>query len=264
MYSYDKNLQVYIDLAEMYQLQRDAGMREVFLMLAADSALKAGRPGQAEQLRQELLKQNPYHALKPFPTFVEAAQHPDIESYLNDLRLKYPVEVAEDMLESIIPATLPPPSSTTPGTDPPQPRAPHVPTLPPQPTPAPTANDPEKPLKVYRESYELDETQPPPTLPPQPRQPKPVGQPKPPLPRPPARAAQPGRVPPPPAGRPRPVPPRPAPLPMTETAAKPKPEPEEEQPTNGAWVGTLLYLIVLAAGVALAMYTLVPHELLQD
>ena len=41
---------------------------------AGNAALKAGRPGQAEQLRQELLKQNPYHALKPFPTFVEAAR----------------------------------------------------------------------------------------------------------------------------------------------------------------------------------------------
>jgi hypothetical protein len=29
-------------------------------------------------------------------------------------------------------------------------------------------------------------------------------------------------------------------------------------------VGMLLYLIVLAAGVALAVFTLVPHELLQD
>src|SRR5438132_14107957 len=133
MHSYDKILQVYIDLAEMYHQQRDAGMREVFLMLAADAALRAGRPGQAEQLRQELLKQNPYHALKPFPTFVEAAQHPDIENYLDDLRLKYPVEVAEDMLESVIPATLPPPASTAPGTDPPQPRIPLGPTMPPQP-----------------------------------------------------------------------------------------------------------------------------------
>jgi hypothetical protein len=264
MHSYDKILQVYVDLAQMYQQQNDAGMREVFLMLAADAALRAGRPGQAEQLRQELLRQNPYHALKPFPTFVEATQHPDIENYLDDLRLKYPVEVAQDMLESVIPATLSPPASTTPGTDPPQPRGTLSPTLPPQPNPA--AVDPEKPLKVYRESYEVDETQPPPTLPPQPRQPKPAAQPKPPMPRQPPRAAPPGRVPAPPAGRPRPVPPRPAPPPvaLAPPATKPKPEPEEEQPTNGAWVGTLLYLLVLAAAAALTMFTLVPHELLQD
>ncbi len=263
MHSHDKILQVYVDLAEMYQQQQDAAMREVFLMLAADAALRAGRPGQAEQLRQELLRQNPYHALKPFPTFVEATQHPDIENYLDDLRMKYPAEVAEDMLESIIPANLPPPASGVPGTDPPQTLNPIPATLPPPPSASnPQGNDPEKPLKVYRESYEVDETQPPPTIPPQPRQPKPAAQPRPPMPRQPQRTAPPRASVHPPAGRPRPVPPRPAPPPAPAPAAKL--DPEDEHPTNGSWVGTLLYLVVLAAAVALAMFTLLPHELLQD
>ena len=48
-------------------------------------------------------------------TFAEAVQHPDIENYLDDLRQKYPVEVAQDLLESIW-AQSPQPSADIPAT----------------------------------------------------------------------------------------------------------------------------------------------------
>ena len=39
---------------------------------------------------------------------------------------------------------------------------------------------------------------------------------------------------------------------------------EEEKLAAGAWVGSLLFMVVLAAGVALLMLTLFPHELLDE
>lgn len=268
MFTFEKSVQVYLDLAEMYQQQQDAGMREVFLLLAADTSLRAGKTSQAEQLRQELLRNNPYHVLKPFPTFVEAAQHPDIQNYLDDLRMKYPPEVAEDLLESVIPATLSQVMSDVPGTAPPEKK--HALLTPPPakraieqvPT---TLDEPKTPFKVYRETYEVDETQPPPTLPPQPRQPRAAVPPRP-------RQAPPRpTAPPPPAPRAAAPPPpaprgRPAPRPVPPVMERPSmiPQPDEGRSMGGAWVGTLLYLIVMATGVALAMLTLVPYELLRD
>ncbi len=264
MHSDEKALQAYLDLAALYKQQQDAGMREVFLMLAADAALRAGRPSQAEQLRQELLRENPHHVLKPFPTFVEAAQHPDIDNYLDDLRQKYPLEVAEDLLGSIFPMNLPAPGQDVPATMPPQPR-PKSPSMPPPAETKPPAEEGEKPFKVYREQYEVDETQPPPTLPPQP---KPAGQPRP--------RALPRQAPPRPAASPRPSTSTPPPrtrAPVPRRAAAPPPpivavprpgaDPEEDKMASGAWVGTLLYVIVLAVAVAVAMFTLVPHELFE-
>ena len=60
-----------------------------------DAALRAGHTAEAELLRQRLLRLNPHHLLKPYASFAEAAGHPDIQSYIEELRLKYPVEVAE-------------------------------------------------------------------------------------------------------------------------------------------------------------------------
>jgi len=261
MNSHEQALAVYVDLADHFQRKDDPGMREIFLVLAADTALKAGQPAKAEQLRAELLTDNPYHLLKPFPTFAEAIQHPDIEIYVADLREKYPVEVARDLLEPLLPGALAlspqeqasRPVDTGPLTPPPTRRQPAA--VPPAPRPP---EDPSEPLRVFREAPDVAETQPPPTLPPQ-RAPRPAGQPRPapaapPRPRPPA---------PPPAGRPRPLaPPQPvaaAPPARTAPAASP---PEEGKLTAGAWVGTLLFMVMLAAGVALLMLTLFPQELL--
>ena len=44
-------LRVYRELADWYERQRQPQMRDRFLMLAADAALAAGRPDEAERLR---------------------------------------------------------------------------------------------------------------------------------------------------------------------------------------------------------------------
>src|SRR6266851_1587948 len=102
MQSREHTLRVYQELADSFAQQQNPGMRDMFLMLAADAALRANHTAEAELLRVRLLKLNPDHLLKPYASFAEAIASPDIRNYLDELRQKYPVEVAEEMLESVL------------------------------------------------------------------------------------------------------------------------------------------------------------------
>lgn len=95
------SLDVYRQLAEWYERLNQASMRDRFLVLAADSALYAGLAEEAEMLRQRLLQANPHHLLKPYRSFAEALQTPDVQVYIQDLRTNYPLQVAEDLLRSL-------------------------------------------------------------------------------------------------------------------------------------------------------------------
>lgn len=117
MYSYEYTLQVYQELADIYDRQNDPKRRDQFLALAADEALRAGRADEAERLRQRLLRLNPSHLLQPYVSFTEAASAPHIREYLDGLRQTYPIEAAEELLQEIplsgpadadVPATMPP------------------------------------------------------------------------------------------------------------------------------------------------------------
>ena len=185
----ERTLQVYQELSDSFERQHNPSMRDLFLMLAADAALHAGHTAEAELLRQRLLRLNPHHLLKPYTSFAEAAGHPDIQSYIEELRQKYPAEVAEEMLESAlphdldidlgdIPATMPPtprsrlrpPTVTPPAGDDqtyrlrPEPEPP-LPVSGPPPVPNLAETQPlpseGEPLKVYRLHPEVEETKPP-------------------------------------------------------------------------------------------------------
>jgi hypothetical protein len=94
-------LRVYKELADWYERQRQPPMRDRFLVLAADAALLANRPDEAEELRLRLLKANPHHMLKPYASFVQAIKAPDVLTYVKDLRVNYPANVAEDLLRRL-------------------------------------------------------------------------------------------------------------------------------------------------------------------
>ena len=94
-------LQVYKDLAECYERRGQAQMRDRFLVLAADAALSGGQPGEAERLRLRLLQANPHHMLKPYASFEQARAAPDVDTYVRNLRLNYPLEVAADLLRAL-------------------------------------------------------------------------------------------------------------------------------------------------------------------
>ena len=94
-------LRIYRELADWYERQRQPQMRDRFLVLAADAALTAGRPDEAERLRLRLLKVNPHHMLKPYGSFAQALKAPDVLTYVKDLRVNYPADVAEDLLRTL-------------------------------------------------------------------------------------------------------------------------------------------------------------------
>ncbi len=94
-------LGVYRELADWYEKRRQPPMRDRFLVLAADAALLANRPDEAESLRLRLLRVNPHHMLKPYASLNQALKAPDVLTYIKDLRVNYPANVAEDLLRTV-------------------------------------------------------------------------------------------------------------------------------------------------------------------
>jgi hypothetical protein len=102
------SLSVYRELADHYDRLGQMAMRDRFLILAADAALQAGQPALAEQLRQRLLQGSRHHMLRSYASFAEASAAPDVQTYLRDLRVNYPMEVAREMLLELQPHEEPP------------------------------------------------------------------------------------------------------------------------------------------------------------
>src|SRR5262245_62087811 len=94
-------LRLYQELADWYERQAQAQLRDRFLLLAADAALNSGQPEEAERLRQRLLQLSPHHMLKPFASFAQALKSPDVQGYLSDMREKYPLDKAKALLETL-------------------------------------------------------------------------------------------------------------------------------------------------------------------
>jgi hypothetical protein len=96
----ERTIQVYEDLADHFNRQKDARQRDIFLVLAADAAYALGHPDHAERLRLRLLQGSPHSLLKPYSSFGEARKASDIQLLLEDLRNQYPPEAAEKLLGS--------------------------------------------------------------------------------------------------------------------------------------------------------------------
>lgn len=225
-------VRIYCELADWHQQQGQPQQRDRFLVLAADAALAAGQRDEAERLRHQLLQLNPHHLLKPYGSFAEATRAGDVQSYLTALRQSHPWEAAERLL-----ATL---RSEEPGGH----------DEPPDDEPGPP---------VFRVRHEETEPR---LVPPRPRQaPPPHPRPS----EPPIPLAQPlGAVPTKPRGTspPRPTPrlqpfpldPEPGPLP---TRRPRQADTEDLSHGGGEMIPLLLFALVLAAGVGLAVYTFV-------
>jgi hypothetical protein len=240
-------LQVYKELADWYERQGQPAMRDRFLILSAEAAFSAGKPDEAERLRQRLLQGNPHHMLKPFSSFAQALQSTNIQIYIHDLQVNYPPESAEDLLHNLrggggqaaaeVPRTAPlidirdeptlPLSGSMealkvyPLREEPEPMPKAEPTLPPAPPIKPTRLDLSPPRQSPTVVPERPSKLEPPTQRPQPA-----------LPRSPVPTRSPRRVAPPPQT-------------LVEPAAP-----------AGAWLTLLLFGMTVTAGVALALYTL--------
>jgi hypothetical protein len=238
------SLAVYKELADHYERQKQPAMRDRFLVLAADAAWKAGQHEEAEQLRQRLLQVNPHHLLKPYSSFAQALEAPDVQTYVRDLRTNYPPELAEGLLRNVRPAATQPPVKDNPPTA--------VPVTAPLMDLASEATLPlgatvDQPLKVYQVKDEPEEApaRPAPAAPARPGPRKDTPPKSGPYPARPATPV-PGAARPSPAARPAP----PAPL------YAPLPPPPDAAAQSGAWLGPALGGLVVILGVALAAYAL--------
>ncbi len=90
-------LRVYEELADRFVAQHEPRFRDHCLVLAADAALAADKPQEAERLRQSLLQHNPHHLLRPFASMTEAMQAPDVQEYIADLRRQWPPEFVQKL-----------------------------------------------------------------------------------------------------------------------------------------------------------------------
>jgi hypothetical protein len=131
----DEVFSVYRDLADYHERQGLGQLRDRFLVLAAASAQATGRGDEAERLRQRLLRGNPHHLLRSFTSMAQAIVAPEVQTYVEDLSLEYPLHAAQDLLNSVR-AHSPPPRPTT-GNLPPT-------------APIIDLDEPAESLKVYR------------------------------------------------------------------------------------------------------------------
>jgi hypothetical protein len=227
----DNLVVIYKELADAHERQGQPQMRDRYLVLAADAALSAGSPAEADLLLGRLLRSNPHHMLRPFATFSQAMASPDIQNYVGELRRTHPPAQAETEFDAL---------RTARGT---QGATQQMPTSSP---PAPAGNrengsaaeSDREPLKVYR----VRDVAEPPTAPTVPRAPSPAA---------PRPAAAPPKAPPRPArswslpaGLPTSVPPRPP------SAA------DAEDTAPGSWLSVCLFVLLFAAGLALAGWAL--------
>jgi hypothetical protein len=251
----DDPVQVYKELADCYDRRREPPMRDRFLVLAADAALCAGRADEADRFRLRLLKLNPHHMLKPYTSFTQAMQAPDIQTYVRDLRLNYPPEVATVLLNSLRNAND---DQTLPGLPGPAPSAPAG-----DADATVTLNEPPETFKVFPEQREPDiaETAALPAEFVELARRAAAGQLQPRTPMPAPRSAAPPKS----SPRPQPAPlpprkkpfasPRPAPLPSMLSAPD-QPAEEAEGIAVGGWFAAGLFVLVILTGILLGGYIL--------
>jgi hypothetical protein len=251
----DQIQRTYADLAELYDRQGQLRQRDWFLVLAADAAQSADRPGEADRLLGRLLSLNPHHFLKPFSTFAEALRSPDVQGYVTNLRRNYPPAKAAELLGegkgkaqeeqrpddgTLMPASrsaVPPAPLARKPTDEPEILFARVRGVPGEEPPAyPMGPEPEPPRAP------LPAPQPGPTVVLPPLSP-PLAQAPPPRPRPPQR------VPPPQPHEPPTV--APPPKPARARAARQAPSP----PATSPFVPSALFALLLLLGLGLAVYT---------
>jgi hypothetical protein len=240
----EQTIRVYQELADWYERQGQAKLRDWFLVLAADAALSCGRADEAERLRGRLLQHNPHHLLRPYLSLTEAMKAPDVQNYIADLRRSYPPETAEHLLQSLR-ASASGKQSERPAPPTEKPSSPRTPQR-----GGPPPDEPERELKVYR--LQTTQTEDLPGAPP----PRPAARP--------AAKAPPAH---PAAARPTAPLPRSRPVPVaqpTKPPAQSSPpvnlaavsEAEEKDAATGFWVSMLLCVVTLVAGVGWAAYTL--------
>jgi hypothetical protein len=101
MASVEQTAQIYQDLAQWHGQHGQMQLRDRFLVLLADTYYSGGKSDEAEKVRGQLLAVNPHHLIKPFGSFTEALKSIDVRNYIKGLRRQYAPDKAAELLKSL-------------------------------------------------------------------------------------------------------------------------------------------------------------------
>jgi hypothetical protein len=97
----EREMQVYLELADFSQQKQQLLGRDKFLILAAAAACRAGWPSVAEQCRELVLENNRSHLVGRFARFTDAMRDDDFEPFLKQLERFCGYERAEHLLATL-------------------------------------------------------------------------------------------------------------------------------------------------------------------
>jgi hypothetical protein len=98
MTDHDAAMLAFVKLAGVSQERRLLGPRDKFLVLAAAAACRAGWLPVAERCRELVLAHNGVHMLRRYPSFAEAFQAEDFQTFLKQVERFCSYEKAEHLL----------------------------------------------------------------------------------------------------------------------------------------------------------------------
>jgi hypothetical protein len=98
MPDHDAAMLAFAKLAGISQDRSQLGPRDKFLVLAASAACRAGWYSVAERCRELVLAHNPGHLVRGYPTFAEAYEAEEFQTYLRQAERFCSYEKAEHLL----------------------------------------------------------------------------------------------------------------------------------------------------------------------
>lgn len=96
-----RQLGVFLHLAQAWNRRRRPLMRDRMLVLAGALASEIGLSSVAEYCRYHVLQHNPHHLIRRWPTLMAALEDEDFQSFLKQVRRRYPAEKAERILDNL-------------------------------------------------------------------------------------------------------------------------------------------------------------------
>ncbi len=92
---------MYLHLARASKMRQRPHITDRLLVLAGVAAARLKLPRIASHCRRRILKHNPHHAIKRWPSLEEALGDDDFLPLLRQLQRRYPLERIEQMLDSL-------------------------------------------------------------------------------------------------------------------------------------------------------------------
>lgn len=96
-----QTLAVYLHLARASGQRRQPLAKDKLLILAAAAAAESGLDEVSAYCRRAVLRHNPQHLLREWPTIEDALAAADFQAFLKKLRREYSSERAEHLLDSL-------------------------------------------------------------------------------------------------------------------------------------------------------------------